>query len=70
LDRISNQRCENEIQWSLQRLKPSNSWEVGNMIFDTDEKIKSGTNGEWIIDVVCVGYNVAIITKSGTYEQS
>jgi hypothetical protein len=25
MDRISNERCENEIQWSLQRLKPSNS---------------------------------------------
>ncbi len=40
------------------------------MIFDMDEKIKSGTIGEWIIGVVFVGDNVAIITKSGTYEQS
>jgi hypothetical protein len=40
------------------------------MIFDMDEKIKSGTSGEWIVDVVCVGDNVVIIPKSGTYEQS
>jgi hypothetical protein len=33
------------------------------MIFDMDEKIKSGTSGEWIVDVVCVGDNVAIIPK-------
>jgi hypothetical protein len=35
-----------------------------------DEKIKSGTSGEWIVDVVCVGDNVVTITKNGTYEQS
>lgn len=39
------------------------------MMFNLDEKIKSGIGGELITNAVCVGDNVAIIAKSETNEQ-
>ncbi len=39
------------------------------MMFDLNEEIESGINGEWITNVVCVGDNVAVIAKSKTDEQ-
>jgi hypothetical protein len=38
-------------------------------MFDLNEEIESGINGEWITNVVCVGDNVAVIAKSKTDEQ-
>jgi hypothetical protein len=52
----------------LKRLKPCNSLEAKNMMFDLDEEIKSGTRGEWIANAVCIGDNVVIIVESETNE--
>jgi hypothetical protein len=72
MDRIPSERCKNELHvrpWSLKRMKPCNSLEVRNMMFDPDEEIKNGTSGEWIANAICVGDNVAIINESETDEQ-
>jgi hypothetical protein len=38
-------------------------------MFDPNEKVECGIGGEWIVNVVCVGDNVAVITNNKTNEQ-
>jgi hypothetical protein len=72
MDRIPSERCENELHGcpcSLKSIKPCNSLEVRSMMFDPDEEIENGTNGEWIANAICVGDNVAIIVEIEIDEQ-
>jgi hypothetical protein len=53
--------------WSLKRLKPLNTTNVKNMMYDSKEEIEARLVGEWIADVVQIGDNV-VLTNNGTNE--
>ncbi len=54
--------------WSLKRLKPHNTLDVKEMMYDSAVEIKVGLGGEWIAKVVNVGDNVVVCANNSTNE--
>jgi hypothetical protein len=55
--------CENKehvSNWTLTRLKPKNTLEVRQMMYDSNEEFEVGTSGEWFVKYLVPGDNVAI----------
>ncbi len=57
--------CENKkhvLKWTLTRLKPKNSSEARQMMYDFDEEIEARIGGEWIVENLVLGDNVPILS--------
>jgi hypothetical protein len=54
----------NVLEWKLAHLRPRNSLEVREMMYDSNKEIEAGTDGEWIVDNLCPSDNVAIPTTN------
>jgi hypothetical protein len=52
----------------LKRLKPHNTLDVKEMMYDSAVEIKVGLGGEWIAKVVNVGDNVVVCANNSTNE--
>jgi len=51
-------------EWILMCLRPKNTLEVRDIMYDPNEEIEVGTGGEWITDNLHPGDNVAILTTT------
>jgi hypothetical protein len=72
IDKIIDESYENELHvhsWTLERLKPSNSLKVKNIMLDPYEETENNIDDERISNDVCVGDNVAVIISSDNDEQ-
>jgi hypothetical protein len=49
--------------WTLTRLKLQNTYEVREMMYDSDEEIEAGTRGEWIAKNLCPCDNIVVPTN-------
>jgi hypothetical protein len=49
--------------WTLTKLKPQNTYEVREMMYDSDEEIEAGTKGEWIAKNLYPSDNIVVPTN-------
>jgi hypothetical protein len=55
--------CDNKEHvpdWTLIRLKPKNNSKMKQMMYGTNEEIKVGIGGEWIVDNLVLGDNITV----------
>jgi len=48
--------------WTMTKLRPRNAIEIRKMMCNSDEEIEAGTCGEWIVDNLYLGDNIAILS--------
>jgi hypothetical protein len=50
-------------EWKLYRLSPRLPTQA-QTLYDSNNEIEAGKGGEWIVDALCIGDNVAVKAQS------